>query len=70
MNHAGTSLNRHAPATPGAISKLVKCSECGNVQSLGQYEVGESICKTCAPKPAGWRRGGIDNAQFQERDET
>jgi len=66
LGHAPNDRYRAATSqiTPMSAPKRMTCSVCHRHQSTGQYEVGEDICITCNPKPAGWRRGGIDKAQF------
>lgn len=56
MSLGNSSNDRYRAATqqitPVGISKRMTCSVCRNHQSIGQFEVGDDVCKTCAPKPA------------------
>jgi len=45
--------------TPVGISKRLTCERCKKHQSIGQFSVNGTVCKTCEPKPAGWRRGDL-----------
>lgn len=59
MNNAGTSRRGIQIAVPAAISKRVKCTQCGRTQSIGQYVAGGTVCIRCKPQGRAFRRGGL-----------
>jgi hypothetical protein len=63
MSIGTPSIDRYRATTaklmPAGSTKRQTCVTCGRAQSIGQYGIGESVCKTCRPKPAGWRRGSL-----------
>lgn len=66
MNNAGTSRQPCHSIAPAAISKRVKCSDCGRIASIGQFAPSSAVCIRCKPMPAGWRRGELVTVKLRE----